>query len=77
MAIIGGGLSGLSTAAKLHRLDSSIEMVLFESGHRVGGVIHSEQVGEFLIDHGADMFSTKPSAALDFCRELGLEDQLI
>lgn len=77
MAIIGGGLSGLSTAAKLHRLDQSIQLVLFESGPRLGGVIHTEQVGEFLIDHGADMFSKKPSAAIDFCCELGLEDQLI
>lgn len=77
MAIIGGGLSGLSTAAKLHRLDQSIQLVLFESGERLGGVIHTEQVGEYLIDHGADMFSTKPSAAIDFCCELGLEDQLI
>ncbi len=77
VAIIGGGLSGLSTAAKLHRLDQSIQLALFESGPRVGGVIHTEQVGEFLIDHGADMFSKKPSAAIDFCCELGLEDQLI
>ena len=77
MAIVGGGLSGLSTAAKLHRLDDSVELALFESGPRVGGVIHTEQVGEFLIDHGADMFAKKPSAAMDFCRELGLEDQLI
>ncbi len=77
VAIIGGGLSGLSTAAKLHRLDKSIQLVLYESGHRVGGVIHSEQVDDFLIDHGADMFSTQPSAAFDFCCELGLEDQLI
>jgi len=77
VAIIGGGLSGLATAAKLHRLDASIQLVLFERGDRLGGVIHSEQVGPFLVDHGADMFSTKPSAALDLCRELGLEDQLI
>lgn len=77
VAIVGGGLSGLSTAAKLHRLDDSVELALFESGPRVGGVIHTEQVGEFLIDHGADMFAKKPSAAIDFCRELGLEDQLI
>jgi oxygen-dependent protoporphyrinogen oxidase len=77
VAIIGGGLSGLSTAATLHQLDPSIQIVLFESSHRLGGVINSEQVGEFLIDHGADMFSTKPSAALDLCSQLGLEDQLI
>lgn len=77
VAIIGGGLSGLSTAAKLHRLDPSIQVVLFEGGHRLGGVIHTEQVGKYLIDHGADMFSMKPSAAIDFCCELGLQDQLI
>ena len=77
VAIIGGGLSGLATAAKLHRRDPSLELVLYEQAGRVGGVIHTERDGIFLVDHGADMFSTKPPAALDFCREIGLEDRLI
>ena len=77
VAVIGGGLSGLATAAKLCRLDPSVEVKLFERSDRVGGVIHTEQIGSFLVDHGADMFSTKPSAAYDFCCEIGLQDRLI
>jgi oxygen-dependent protoporphyrinogen oxidase len=77
VAIIGGGLSGLATAAKLHLADASLDLTLFEAADHVGGVINSEFADGFLIDHGADMFATKPSAALDLCRELGLEDRLI
>ena len=77
IAIVGGGLSGLATAVKLHIADPSLELSLFEAGDRVGGVIHTEQEKGFLIDLGADMFATKPSNALDLCRELGLEDRLI
>lgn len=77
VAIIGGGLSGLATAVKLHLADPSLELALFEAGDRVGGVIHTEQDSGFLIDLGADMFATKPSSALDLCRELGVEDRLI
>lgn len=77
VAVIGGGLSGLATAAKLCRLAPDLDVQLFEGSGRVGGVIHTERVGDYLVDHGADMFSTKPSAALDFCNEIGLQDQLI
>jgi oxygen-dependent protoporphyrinogen oxidase len=77
VAIIGGGLSGLATAVKLHLADAAIELTLFEASDHPGGVIGTEHAGGFLIDHGADMFSTKPSAALDLCRELGLEHRLI
>ncbi|MGI9472350.1 MAG: protoporphyrinogen oxidase [Rubripirellula sp.] len=77
VAVVGGGLSGLATAAKLHLLDPSVEVSLFERLDRVGGVIHTERVGPFLVDHGADMFSTKPAAALEFCQEIGLENRLI
>jgi len=77
VAIIGGGLSGLATAVKLQRADVSLDLSLFEAAERVGGVIHSEHVCGFLVDQGADMFATKPAAALDLCRQLGLEDRLI
>ena len=83
IAIIGGGLSGLATAAQLNRklrerqVADQYELQLFEAADRVGGVIHTERVGEFLIDHGADMFATKPPAALELFQALGVEDQLI
>lgn len=59
----------------------SLELVLFEANSRLGGVIHSESIstpaGEFTVDHGADMFATNPPAAIELCRELGVEDVLM
>tara|TARA_R110002049_G_scaffold185580_3_gene353802 strand:- start:25830 stop:27260 length:1431 start_codon:yes stop_codon:yes gene_type:complete len=77
IAIIGGGLSGLATATHLHLADPSLELTIFESSDRVGGVIYTERVGEFLIDHGADMFATQPPAALRLCERLGVAGNLL
>jgi protoporphyrinogen/coproporphyrinogen III oxidase len=77
VAVIGGGLSGLATAAKLRLADPSSELVLFESQARLGGVIYTEKVGDFLIDHGADMFATEPRGVLELCKQLGIADHII
>jgi oxygen-dependent protoporphyrinogen oxidase len=86
VAIIGGGLSGLATAVQLNLLhqqrresgdDSVLQVQLYEAGDRVGGVIHTDRVGDWLIDHGADMFATKPSAAMDLIEKLDAADRLI
>ncbi len=77
VAIVGAGLAGLATAAKLHLADPSIRLTLFESSDRPGGVIHSERVDGFVIDHGADMFATEPSGVVGLCQQIGIEDRLI
>ena len=77
VAIIGGGLSGLATAVFLHRLTPQLSLTLFESNSRLGGVIHTKREGDFLVDHGADMFATNPPPALELFRSLGVEKQLI
>ncbi|TWT67083.1 protoporphyrinogen oxidase [Allorhodopirellula solitaria] len=86
IAIVGGGLSGLATGVHLRLLADSegvpLEITLFESSGRTGGVIQSEHlVGrggtEFVIDHGADMFATEPPAAIDLCQRLDVAAQLI
>lgn len=77
VAIVGAGLSGLATAVRLHQSDPSIDFQLYESADRIGGVIHSEIVDGFLIDHGADMFATQPSGVVDLCRQVGIDDRLI
>jgi protoporphyrinogen/coproporphyrinogen III oxidase len=80
IAIIGGGVSGLSAAfalEKLRRGGASLEYVLFESSPRLGGVLVSERVDGCLIEAGADSFLTEKPWASDLCREVGLADQLI
>lgn len=82
IAVIGGGLSGLATAFYLKRFSPDASVLLFESSSRLGGVIGTEYVelpehGRFVIDHGADMFATEPPAAIQMCRDLGVENELI
>ena len=77
VAIVGGGLSGLATAAHLHLSEPGLALTLFENSDRLGGVIATESVEGFLVDHGADMFASNPPDALDLCERLGVTDQLI
>src|SRR5487761_890740 len=80
IAILGGGISGLSAAFYLEqarRKGAQIQYQLFESGPRLGGVLKSEQRDGFVMEHGAEAFLTQKSAARELCRELGIEDQLI
>ncbi|HWY56518.1 MAG TPA: protoporphyrinogen oxidase [Terriglobales bacterium] len=80
IAIIGGGISGLSAAFALekHRLaGASLEYVLFESSPRLGGVLVTDRVDGCLVEAGPDSFLTEKPWASDLCREVGLGDQLI
>jgi oxygen-dependent protoporphyrinogen oxidase len=80
IAIIGGGIAGLSAAFALekHRLAGApLEYVVFESSPRFGGVLVTERVDGCLVEAGPDSFLTEKSWASDLCREVGLADQLI
>ncbi|QDT42334.1 Protoporphyrinogen oxidase [Gimesia alba] len=81
IAVIGGGITGLSAAHRLFELadaqQQSIEVTLFESQPETGGWIGTIEQQDYLIDTGADMFITNKPAAIELCKRLGLEDQLI
>jgi protoporphyrinogen/coproporphyrinogen III oxidase len=80
IAIIGGGISGLSAAYALEKKRQSgveLEYVLYESSPRLGGVLVTESVDGCLIEAGPDSFLTEKPWASDLCREIGLADQLI
>ena len=80
IAIIGGGISGLSAAyglEKQQRKGAELNYVLFEASARLGGVLCTERVGDNVIEAGPDSFLTEKPWAADLCRELGLGDQLI
>jgi protoporphyrinogen/coproporphyrinogen III oxidase len=80
IAIVGGGISGLSAAFELEKQKSrgaQLEYVLFEASSRFGGVIRTDRVGDCIVEAGPDSFLTEKPWAADLCRELGLGDQLI
>ena len=82
IAIIGGGISGLSAAFTLEEKRQSgadIEYVLFEAAPRLGGVMVTDRIKEdgCLIEAGPDSFLTEKPWAADLCRKIGLGDQLI
>jgi len=77
VAVIGGGISGLSAAHRIHELDPTIDLRLFESSPRLGGSLQTERRDGFLLEWGADNFITQLPWGLDLCRRIGFEDQLI
>ena len=77
IAVIGAGLTGLAAAHRLLSLDPTAQIVLYEATDRIGGHIQTVERDGFLIERGADAFITNKPAAVELCRELGIEDRLI
>jgi oxygen-dependent protoporphyrinogen oxidase len=81
IVVIGGGLSGLAVAHRVHERATSlhrpVELVVLEAKDRVGGVIWTERLGGFTIEGGPDSFITNKPWAMDLCQQLGLSDQII
>jgi len=80
IAIIGGGISGLSAAftlAEKRQAGAGFEYVLFEAAPRLGGVLVTDRADGCLIEAGPDSFLTEKPWAADLCRKIGLGDQLI
>ena len=75
VAIIGGGISGLSTAYRLQQ--KGIEFTLFEESSRFGGNIQTVRHGDLVYDAGPDSFLKAKTAPLELAEELGLGQELI
>jgi len=75
VVIIGGGISGLSTAYYLGK--RGISSTLIEPRPRLGGVIQTEHVDGCTVEAGPDSFISAKPAALELITELGLADQVI
>ena len=77
IAIVGAGISGLSTAWYLQKLLPNASIHLFEAGDQVGGVIQTVHTDPFLIEKGADNFATLMPDAIQMVDEMGLRDEFI
>ena len=80
IAILGGGIAGLSAAwslEKARRAGQEIEYRFYEAAGRLGGVIASETVDGCVVEAGPDSFLTEKPAAAQLCREIGLGEELL
>jgi oxygen-dependent protoporphyrinogen oxidase len=85
IAIIGGGIAGLSTAYYLQKQAAAsgadLRYTVLEAASRWGGHIVTERVetpaGTFIVEAGPDSFITQKPWGVQLARELGLGDRLL
>ena len=77
VAIVGGGISGLAAAQWLHERAPHLDLTLLEACGRLGGILQTTARDGWLIEHAADMFTTRDPWAVDLCGRLGLAHELI
>ncbi|MFH1007282.1 MAG: protoporphyrinogen oxidase [Candidatus Latescibacterota bacterium] len=73
VAVIGAGISGLTTAYWLDK--AGYDVTVLEKSSRPGGSIVTERSEGFLIDLGANSTLETSTTLTELIRELGLEDQ--
>ncbi|WP_332309466.1 protoporphyrinogen oxidase [Planococcus lenghuensis] len=81
VTVIGGGITGLSTAFYLQKeareRGISLELTLIEAAHRLGGKIQTIKRDGFIIERGPDAFLARKDSMRTLVKELGLESELI
>lgn len=81
VAIVGGGIAGLTAAFYLQRLAREagipVRFTLLEQADRLGGKIVTERPDGFVVEGGPDSFINQKPHGLQLCRDLGLESELL
>jgi len=77
VAVVGGGITGLSAAHRLIELEPACQLVLFESSSRLGGVLWTVHEEGYQVEQSADNFITTMPWGVDLCQRLGLAERLI
>ena len=73
--IIGGGISGLSTANFLSKKTS--DFLILESSNRVGGTINSYEVDGYILENGPNTVLDNNTAIQELLSDLSITEELI
>jgi oxygen-dependent protoporphyrinogen oxidase len=77
IAIIGGGISGLSAAWYLQQAAPETQVHIIEASDRWGGKIITRREVGFVVDGGPDTFVTRKPEVWNLARELNIHSQVI
>ncbi len=72
VAVLGGGLTGLTAAYRLAATGRSVR--LFEASDRVGGAVRSERTDDWLVEAGPNSLQENSAELTTLLTELGLDD---
>lgn len=76
VAVVGGGISGLTVAWRLVTRPDPPRVVVLEAGHRLGGKLRTGAVGPVEVDLGAESVLARRPEAVDLIRDAGLAQAL-
>ncbi|MFI5608216.1 protoporphyrinogen oxidase [Amycolatopsis sp. NPDC051903] len=78
VAVVGGGISGLTTAYRLRTLlGDAVEITVFESTPAAGGKLRTAEVGGVAYDVGAEAFLARRPEVTALVAEVGLAERLV
>jgi oxygen-dependent protoporphyrinogen oxidase len=81
IAIVGGGITGLSVALRLEKLlalkHRAASITIFEAADRLGGKIETRRQGDLVLELGAESFLVRKPRGIGLCRDLGVDHRLI
>ncbi|MFH1728743.1 MAG: protoporphyrinogen oxidase [Pseudomonadota bacterium] len=82
IAVLGGGISGLSTAfllqERLKNDEIKAQIHVFESDNRLGGKIKSFKTEEgYLCEYGTNGFLNSKPYTIDLCKDLGIYENIL
>ena len=75
VVVVGGGIAGLAAAHELAGRD--VHLTVREAADTLGGKVRTATFAEAPLDVGPDAFLTRRPEALELCRQLGLEEELV
>lgn len=77
IAIIGAGITGLSSAYFIKKQRPDIDVTIYEASNRAGGKIQTYRTEGYTIELGPESYLGRKQIMTDIAKEIGLENDLI